>query len=243
MLSKSKATPRAKRAMSKALDADGLMVWAKQTLGYTFKKPALLEQAFTHGSSGAKADYERLEFLGDRVLGLAVVDMLYKAFPVADEGELGRRHSALVRAETLTRVAMAWQVGGHIRLALGQNLANLENAKILSDVVESILGAYYLDAGWPAVRKLIQKHWADFLPAMDGRDAKSMLQELMQSAKNPLPIYDVVAETGPDHAKEFTVRVTCVLGSAEGTSRSKHEAGKLAAAALLGRTTGGFHAE
>lgn len=207
--------------------------WAKKTLGHTFKKKALLQEALTHGSSGLKPDYERLEFLGDRVLGLAVAELLMEHFGDVDEGELGRRHAALVKGETLVNVAHAWNVQPYIRVGAGDKGELWVGRSVLGDVVEGLFGAVYVDAGWKPARDLVRRTMIPLLATNDGRDAKTRLQEWLQSRKMTLPTYAVVQESGPDHAKIFLVRVACTAGVAEASASSKHEAGKRAAAVLL----------
>lgn len=209
------------------------LAWAKDVLGHGFKKKALLQEALTHGSSGHKPDYERLEFLGDRVLGLAVAELLMETFKDVDEGELGRRHAALVKGETLIAVAHGWGVQPFVRVGAGDKGELWVGRSVLGDVVEALLGAVYQDAGWKAARELVRRTMIPLLATNDGRDAKTRLQELLQSRKMTLPTYSVVQETGPDHAKTFLVRVACTAGVAEATGTSKHEAGKRAAALLL----------
>lgn len=202
--------------------------WATATLGHTFANEALLIEALTHGGSGLKPTYERLEFLGDRVLGLAVADMLQAGYPEADEGELGRRHAALVQGITLTQIAEEWGLAAHMRTGTVKVPAG-----VLADGVEAVLGAVFLDAGWAAARAVVGRFWQGRLVALDGRDAKTTLQELLQGQKKPVPQYKVVGEQGPDHAKVFVVKVTCALGDAEGQGVSKNEASKQAAKNLL----------
>lgn len=202
--------------------------WSTDTLGHTFTNEALLIEALTHGGSGLKPTYERLEFLGDRVLGLAVADMLQAAYPEADEGELGRRHAALVQGVTLTTVAEEWGLAANMRTGTVKVPAG-----VLADGVEAVLGAIYVDAGWPASRAVVQRFWQGRLVALDGRDAKTTLQELLQGQKKPVPHYKVIGETGPDHEKMFVVKVTCALGEAEGQGVSKNEASKQAAVNLM----------
>lgn len=212
--------------------ADAL-VWAKQVLGHGFKKKALLQEALTHGSSGVKPDYERLEFLGDRVLGLAVAELLMEHFKDVNEGELGRRHAALVKGETLVAVAHEWGVQPFVRVGAGDKGELWVGRSVLGDVVEAVFGAVYVDAGWKAARDLVRRTMVPLLATNDGRDAKTRLQEWLQSRKMTLPTYAVIQESGPDHAKVFLVRVACTAGVAEASANSKHEAGKRAAALLL----------
>ncbi|MCP5404654.1 MAG: ribonuclease III [Pseudomonadaceae bacterium] len=203
--------------------------WCEQVLGHRFADSALLAQALTHGSTGHKPTYERLEFLGDRVLGLVVAEMLYKAFPDANEGEMGRRHAALVQGSLLAEMAETWGLAAHLRM--GGDTA--PTTGILADVVEAVLGAVYLDGGLDAAARVIGCFWHDKLPVLDGYDAKTRLQELLQAQKLPTPQYEVVESLGPDHAREFTVEARCTLGAARGRGPSKQAASMAAAAELL----------
>lgn len=237
MSAKPASKPAAKVSAKPVAKADDTLakalVWAKETLGYSFKKKAFLQEALTHGSSGIKPDYERLEFLGDRVLGLAVAELLMEEFTDADEGEMGRRHAALVKGETLVAVAHEWGVQPFVRVGAGDKGELWVGRSVLGDVVEAIFGAVYMDAGWKAAREVVRKTMIPLLATNDGRDAKTRLQEWLQSRKMTLPTYAVIQESGPDHAKIFLVRVACTAGVAEASASSKHEAGKRAAAVLL----------
>ncbi len=205
----------------------------EKLLGYVWRDRALLEQALTHPSA-AKPDYQRFEFLGDRVLGLAMAEILLETYPLASEGELGRRHAALVREETLAAVARSWNLGDYVRLGSGERQSGgADKSAILADTVEAILGAMYLDGGWKAAHALIRKDWKDMVRLLEGRDAKTRLQEVLQAKRLALPQYIVLNETGPDHDKSFRVRVACGLGSADGEGRSKRSAEMAAVTALL----------
>ena len=197
-------------------------------LGHTFANPALLNEALSHPSVGTP-HYQRLEFLGDRVLGLIIATELLTRYPQADEGELARRLTAAVNTRTLAAVAEQWQVANHVRLGGGEALT----ANIAADVVEALLGALWLDAGFAAVQTVVLQHWASVLAAADEPDAKTQLQEMLQQAKLPLPEYTVLSTAGPDHAKSFTVQVATAWGQAQGTGPSKAVASQLAAATLL----------
>ncbi len=199
-----------------------------QSLGYVFRQPQLLEQALTHPSFGPE-NYQRLEFLGDRVLGLVVADMLFKHFPDAAEGELSRRFTMLVREATLAEIGREWSLEGEVRLGAGEALKQA----IMADVVEAVLGAMYEDGGLEAVKGLVETAWKPYLERKDEKDPKSRLQELVQGGGNPLPEYVVIAEEGPDHNKNFTVEVRSALGVGTGQGISKQVAGAAAAAALL----------
>jgi len=212
-------------------------------IGHSFADPSLLPLALTHvskaGSSGRTGSYQRLEFLGDRVLGLAVADILYAAFPEADEGELSRRLAGLVRRETCAAVAAAWEVGPHLNLGTGEvQGGGRRNQTILADVCEAILGAVYRDAGFEAARTIVRRSFrpAEETGAPRGRDAKSALQEWAMARALPIPVYEVAERSGPDHAPVFLIRVL-VEGIEPGYGRgsSKRLAEQEAAQGLLVR--------
>jgi ribonuclease-3 len=212
-------------------------------IGHRFKEPALLEQALTHVSALARArerggsSYQRLEFLGDHVLGLIVSDMLFRHFPRADEGELSRRLADLVRKEACADVARAIGLGEAIRLGASESNAGGRNrTAILADVCEALIGAVYVDGGYPAAAALIARLWEERMrsPVRPLRDAKTILQEWAQGRGLPTPVYREVERKGPDHSPEF--RITVELPDrtpAEGTGRSKRAAEQAAAAAML----------
>lgn len=210
-------------------------------LGHGFADRSLLVQALTHMSRAddRNGSYQRLEFLGDRVLGLAVADMLYAAVPGADEGELSRRLAGLVRRETCAAVAESWDIGPHLVLGQGEiQGGGRRNATILADVCEAILGAVFLDAGYAAAKAIVQR---SFRPdrATDtprGRDPKSALQEWAMGRGLPIPSYAVVERAGPDHAPVFRIAVSVEgLAPGEGEGSSKRLAEQEAARAVLAR--------
>lgn len=208
-------------------------------LGYQFTDPSLLEEALTHRSvvSGRIIGYERLEFLGDRVLGLVVADMLMEAFPDENEGALARRLAALVREKTLAAVARDIGLGAELRLGPSEAESGArENDALLADACEAMIAAIYRDGGLAPARRFIERHWSDRLAAevAPPHDAKSALQEWAQARALPLPVYRVVEREGPDHAPLFTVSVE-VEGRppASATGPSKRVAEQAAARALL----------
>jgi len=216
----------------------------EETIGYRFADPNLLEQALTHisGLAGARnraGSYQRLEFLGDHVLGLVVSDMLFRAFPRADEGELSRRLADLVRKETCAEVARAINLGAFIRLGASEaNAGGRQRVAILADVCESMIGAVYLDGGFPAASTLIHSLWEARMraPAKALRDPKTVLQEWAQARSLPTPTYREIERKGPDHNPEFLVSVELPLRpAAEGRGSSKRAAEQAAAAAMLER--------
>ena len=207
-------------------------------LGYRFNDTCILVRALTHGSALAEKNagesYQRLEFLGDRVLGLVIADMLIEAFPKADEGALARRFNALVRRETCAGIARSLDLGRHILLGPGENRSGGRQKKaILGDVCEAVIGAIFRDGGFEPARAFIDRNWRDLMmvPDRPRRYAKTKLQEWAQGHGLGLPEYEVTGQDGPDHAPVFTVRVA-VEGyepaAAQGRSR---RAGEQAAAA------------
>jgi ribonuclease-3 len=216
----------------------------EERIGYRFKDPALLEQALTHisaltGARNRSGSYQRLEFLGDHVLGLVVSDMLFRAFPRADEGELSRRLADLVRKEACADVAATIELGAAIRLGASEsNAGGRSRIAILADVCEALIGAVFVDGGYEAAAALITRLWEQRMraPKRPLRDAKTMLQEWAQAQGLPTPAYREVERTGPDHDPEF--RVTVELPDripAEGTGRSKRSAEQAAASVMLTR--------
>jgi ribonuclease-3 len=216
----------------------------QERLGHHFANPKLLEHALTHVSSVRSGDvrsqsYQRLEFLGDRVLGLAIAEILSAAFPKADEGELARRMAELVRRETCAEVALHWDVGPNIRLGAGEaQTGGRKRQTILADICEALIGAVFLDSDYPKAKSVIENAWRDRMlnPTGDRRDAKTQLQELAQGRALGMPTYREVSRSGPPHRMLFVVSVEVpVLGVSEGTGTSKREAEQVAASALLSR--------
>jgi ribonuclease III len=215
-------------------------------LGHAFKDRSLLEQALTHASVGQGArpvaDYERLEFLGDRVLGLIVADLLVERFPEASEGELAKRLNALVDRDTCARVAERLGIGDALRLAPGETkLGGRQNPTILGDACEAVIAAVYRDGDLEIARRIFAPLWdaeLEQLAPIATLDPKSRLNEWALGRANVSPVYRVIGREGPDHAPRFTVEVE-VPGVApiSGAGRSRQEAEKAAAAALLERET------
>lgn len=197
---------------------------------------ALFEQALTHGSAGGKT-YERMEFLGDRVLGLAIARWLYERFPDEPEGQMSRRYNALVARETCADVGRAIGVPAHIKLgrqAREDRATHSDN--VIGDVVEALLGAIFLEFGMAAADEFVRRHWAPFLDGQ--REApthpKSALQELAAARDWGAPVYEMLDRSGAHHAPTFRVRVTVRRGGeAEAVGPSKQDAETAAAAALL----------
>jgi len=212
-------------------------------IGYEFADKASLERALTHisalsGKSRASS-YQRLEFLGDHVLGLIVSDMLFRAFPKADEGELSRRLADLVRKEACADVARDIDLGVAIRLGASEaNAGGRQRMAILADVCEALVGAVFLDGGYAAAAGMVERLWGERMrtPARPLRDPKTVLQEWAQARGLPTPSYREVSRTGPHHDPEFLVAVNLPeLTPAEGLGRSKRAAEQAAAAAMLSR--------
>ncbi len=212
-----------------------------EKLGHTFKQPKLLEGALTHPSlSGAKrkkeSAYERLEFLGDRVLGLAIAEWLYETFPNADEGEMAKRHAALVNRHALRAIAQTIGLGKFVRLAHGENAeAGRKNLATLPDAMEAVIGALYLDGGFEASRQFIRQYWQRDIAVTEApADPKTTLQEWAQGQGLPLPVYRVVENSGPAHAPKFVVEASVKgFGPATAEGNSKRDAQKAAASKLL----------
>jgi ribonuclease III len=214
----------------------------EERIGYRFKDPALLEQALTHisaltGARNRAGSYQRLEFLGDHVLGLVVSDMLFHAFTKADEGEMSRRLADLVRKEACADVAREIDLGQAIRLGASEaNAGGRGRTAILADVCEALIGAVFIDGGYPAASALIERLWSERMrtPARPLRDSKTVLQEWAQARGLPTPAYREIERKGPDHDPEFRVTVELPhLAPAEGLGRSKRAAEQAAAAAML----------
>lgn len=183
-------------------------------LGYEFNDLELITRAVTHSSAGDKSpsdrSNERLEFLGDRVLGLIIADMLLKTYRSSDEGALALRFNALVRKETCAEVARELDMGAALFLSGGEaQSGGRANQSILGDTCEAIIAAIYLDGGIEAARSFIESHWGTRLANLTTppRDPKTALQEWAQARKLPAPVYRVINRTGPDHAPQFTCSV------------------------------------
>ena len=214
-------------------------------LGHVFTRPELLVQALTHPSivqgrlPRRSTHYERLEFLGDRVLGLAVADMLLTSFPTEPEGALARRHAALVRRDALARVAASIGLGDAILVSKGEEDAGgRNNPALLADACEAVIGALFADAGFDLAAAFVRAHWTPLMDetAAPPKDAKTALQEWAQGLGHPLPTYTVLGTEGPPHDPIFMVAVEVAGGeAATGSGSSKRAAEQAAATALLER--------
>ncbi len=208
-------------------------------IGYTFQDPEGLNGALTHASARAAGgeDYQRLEFLGDRVLGLVVADWLFQDYPTSNEGDMSVRLNALVNAETLAEIAeniglSDWiKVGKELRGVTGRKRVNMR-----SDVMEALIAAIYLDGGFEPARKFIRTFWKTHAAKAVSarRDAKTELQEWAHQHHTAAPTYTVTSRSGPDHDPTFMVGVKIgKLAEETGTGRSKREAEQAAARAML----------
>jgi len=220
-------------------------------VGYEFVCRELLDEALTHPSAlvperrrrrrpiPVKRDFERLEFLGDRVLGLVVADYLWRRFEGEPEGDLTRRHTHLVRREALVRVAETIGLGRYLVLSRAEATAGAAgNPGILADAGEALIAAIYLDGGFEAASAFVRRFWEPLIEEMEEppRDPKTALQEWVQARGQPLPAYELVATSGPDHAPLFTVTASVAGGDpATATASSKRIAEAKAAALLLDR--------
>jgi ribonuclease III len=214
-------------------------------LGHQFKTPELLMRAVTHASIGSatRPDNQRLEFLGDRVLGLAMAEALLASDPSAKEGQLAPRFNALVRKETCAAVAREIGLGDVLKLGRSEMLTGGRRKEaLLGDALEAVIAAVFHDAGFEAARALVLRLWGDRIAGVepDARDAKTALQEWAQARGMAPPVYEEAGRSGPDHAPVFTVRVTIASGeAAESTAGSKRLAEQAAARALLDRMEAG----
>lgn len=213
-------------------------------LGHTFRDPGLLVRALTHASIAApmRPSNERLEFLGDRVLGLSIAGALFDADEKAAEGQLAPRFNALVRKETCAEVARALGLGDVLKLGRSEMMTGGRRKEaLLADGMEAVIAAVYLDAGFEAARAVVLRHWgARVQDAGNGaRDAKTALQEWAQARGMAVPTYAAISREGPDHAPVFTVEVRLANGAtAQAAANTKRAAEQVAARALLARLEG-----
>lgn len=212
-------------------------------LGYRFKDRKLLERALTHSSvpaaKGDRRDNERLEFLGDRVLGLAVAELVSESFPNAAEGQLAQRYNRLVRGETCADVARSLELGRSLLLSESEaENGGRDKETILADACEALLAAVFLEAGFETARTIVRQHWGPRIAQLpeETADPKSALQEWAQGHGLALPSYVEIARKGPDHAPSFTAEVR-IKGKkpARGEGQSKRAAEQSAATAMLAR--------
>jgi len=237
----------AKKKRSK-ISAKAATAALEARIGHKFADPTLLTTAFTHVSAlkptRKKGDkrgdsYQRLEFLGDHVLGLVVSDMLYRAFPKADEGELSKRLADLVRKESCADVAKLLGLADDIKLGqVGAGAGARLRKSVLGDICEAVIGAVFLDGGYDAAAQFVERNWTERMhkPRRPLRDPKTVLQEWAQAKRLPTPVYREVERTGPHHDPQFRVAVDLPgLEPAEGVGGSKRAAEKVAASVMIER--------
>lgn len=215
---------------------DSLTAWIERRLGHTPRDLAVFERALTHPSHG-ETHYQRLEFLGDRVLGLVIADWLYARHGEEAEGKLAHRFNGLVSREVCADVGRDLELTPWLRLgrqALDDGVFESDN--VLGDVVEGLIGALYLDGGMPAAERFIRDHWAARISGqrVPPKHPKAALQELAAARNRKPPAYTILDRSGPDHRPHFTIRVQVNgLGAADGDGSSRQEAETAAAKALL----------
>ncbi len=209
-----------------------------QAAGIVQMNPDLVRLALTHSSKNKKTNNERLEFLGDRVISLALADMIYAAYPNENEGDLALRHAALARMEVLADIARTYDLGSDMIVAgdssSGGSVAGVDN--VLADGVEALMGALYLDQGYAVCHAAVAVLWADILTDMVAppRDPKTIIQEWTQSRGFPLPVYAEIGRSGPDHAPEFQVELRIKgFDPVVGTGASRRLAEKSAAVKMM----------
>ncbi len=211
----------------------------EQRLGYEFSNLSLLVEALTHSSiaSDFRKDNQRLEFLGDRVLGLVMAEALLEIDQTAPEGTLAPRFNALVRKETCAEVARQIELGGVLKIGRSEMLSGgRRKDALLGDGMEAVIAAIYKDGGFEVAKKIIINFWGDRIKNVkgDARDAKTMLQEWAQARGQNPPNYEVMSRSGPDHAPDFLVKVILDSGeTSEALAGSKRQAEQMAAKALL----------
>jgi len=208
-------------------------------LGYVFTNADLLREALTHPSLEGGKQYQRLEFVGDRVLGLVIAEWLFEQYPGADEGGLASRHTNMVRKETLAEVAAVMKLSSFIHMAKStEDNGGRDKPTILADVCEAVIGAVNQDGGYGAARGLVRKYWKRYISqeSIGKRDAKTRLQEWVQARHIPTPNYVVTSRTGPAHEPLFTIEARVKDMEPEtGKGLSKREAEQDAASRILSR--------
>ncbi len=212
---------------------------------YTFKNKELLDTALTHRSAG-KNNYERLEFLGDSILGFIITETLYERFQDQPEGVLTRLRANLVRKETLASLARSMDIGDHIKLGPGERKSGgWRRDSILSNTLEAIIGAVYLDSDLKSCKAFVLTLYTDLLDSVDvndiDKDPKSVLQELLQSRNLSLPIYQVIEERGEAHNKVFTV--SCELPGVQQQFQAEGRSKRAAEQAAAEKALQVFHAQ
>jgi len=220
------------------MDAKALKKLEKE-LSHNFKDKELMAHALTHSSVGGDKSYERLEFLGDRVLGLIIAELIYEKFPRESEGDLAKRLAALAQGELLASIAAEIDLGTHIQLSDAEAFAGgAKNQNILADAFEALLGALYIDGGFKKCRALIERLWDKKFHEMKTppQHPKTAVQEWAQGEGLPLPVYKILTQHGPDHAPMFDIELT-IQGHKPVTAQghSRQEAEKLAAVEFMNR--------
>ena len=207
-------------------------------LGYSFHDLGLLKHALCHRSVGKKSN-ERLEFLGDAILNFVIAAELFQKYPNMKEGDLSRLRANLVNGDVLAELAREFKLGEYLQFGVGElRSGGAKRNSILADAMEAVIGAIYLDGGFPEVRNCVVNWFAKLLQASAGvakKDPKTILQELLQMQKLPLPVYTVVTTTGSSHAQVFTVecQVTGVTSKTTGVGPNKRRAERSAAEKML----------
>ena len=207
--------------------------------GHRFAEPGLLRQALTHRSAGVPHN-ERLEFLGDSIVNLLIAELLFQRWPKADEGALTRARAELVREASLALIARQLELGARLTMGPGEmKSGGHRRDSILADALEAVVAAIYLDAGFDTCRTTVVPWFEELLAALPvgkpGKDAKTRLQEWLQARQRPLPVYELVLESGDDHAKVFRVSCTIIDPTlhAQGEGSSRRNAEQAAAVALI----------
>ena len=227
------------KSVKKAQSENSSVIKLSKKLNYQFSDPTLLTEAITHRSKHS-INNERLEFLGDSILGYVISSELFQRFPQAREGQLTRGRAVLVKGEALAELALELELGDYLHLGPGELKSGGHRRKsILADAMEAIIGAIYLDGGLEAAKKHILSIYADKLQSLSleevGKDPKTQLQEYLQARKQPLPNYEVVATTGSDHEQVFEIscRIKLLARTVKGTGRSRRKAEQMAATKAL----------
>ena len=219
-----------KRAQPLAGSRESSRTKLERSLGYSFVRPELLETALTHPSAAIDSDvhYERLEFLGDAVLDLAIADLLMRKFPTAKEGPLSKQRASIVNARTLALKAQAIELNEMLKLGKGEEKSGgREKVSILAAAFEAVIGAIYTDSGLTPSQQVVERLFTDDIggPTAE-RDYKTELQEIAYRHFRTQPVYELIAAVGPDHAKRFTTRIRIAgreLGVGEGASKKQSE--------------------
>jgi len=214
-------------------------LWCEKTFGYRFRDPGHLDHALTHRSAAGQNN-ERLEYLGDAVLGLIIAEVLYRRLPDATEGELSRLRASLVKGGTLAQLALDAGLGGWLKLGSGElKSGGYRRESILANALEAVIGAAYIDGGFDVARDLVVALFQDRLdnlpPADELKDSKTRLQELLQSRGLPLPVYTMESRSGEAHKQSFLV--SCTLAdsgmTSSGGGRSRRQAEQEAAGRMI----------